>query len=258
MADYADAGDSMSNTAGSFSAPDTTAYVESATAPDTTIVAHHEAVTDADLQPLSEDQITYLVARRKELTDAVWFLDVATETGDILQFVPAVLACGNAVVLGPDDWEDHLGNSYNSWLGVTLEHGTTEQFLRARDQIVHGGMQLAAEVDEWIKENDQTTFTAQGRIALHRLSRTADAAYQYLLVGPGSVAYAADHPDDDSTAGDGYPTDGTDDGSVDYADGGDGYGTGSYGTDSYGYGSDDQSTDESDGERWEDDSEELL
>jgi hypothetical protein len=250
MADYADAGDSTSSTAGFSGAPDTAAYVESATAPDTTIVAHHEAVTDADLQPLSEDQITYLVARRKELTDAVWFLDVATEIGDILQFVPAVLACGNAVVLGPDDWEDHLGNSYNSWLGVTLEHGTEEQFRRARDQIVHGGMQLAAEVEEWINENDQTTFSSQGRIALHRLSRTADAAYQYLLVGPGSAAYAATHPDDDSTAGAGYATD---DGSGEYAEGGDGYGT-----DGYGYSSEDQSTNESDGERWEDDSEELL
>ena len=245
MAEYADVGNSTSSTAGSSNAPDTAAFVDSATAPDTTIVAHHEALTDTDLQPLSDDQIAYLVARRKELTDAVWFLQVATEIGDILQFVPAVLACGNAVVLGPDDWEDHLGNSYNSWLGVTFESGTQEQFWRARDQIVHGGMQLAAEVEEWINENDQTTFSSQGRLALHRLSRTADAAYQYLVAGPGSVAYAATHPDYDGDASGDYPGDGTDGAGGYPNDAGDDY-------TSDGYSSAD------DGERWEDDSEELL
>lgn len=206
----------------------------------TSVVAHSQPLRDEIARPLSPEQAELLRARHQELTGAIWFLQSATAGPQILEHVPTVLAHANAV-LGTGDWEDHLASAYGSWVGTSMTAGTDEQFQRARDQIAHAAVQLAVDVEQWIALNDATMLRSAGPTALHRLAVSAAAAYEYLMVGPGSDAYAADHGDYD----DGAYDDGAGDDGGEPAGGDDGVGD---------EGDDAAFVDE----RWEDDSEELL
>jgi hypothetical protein len=72
---------------------------------------------------------------------------------------------------------------------------------------------------------------------MHRLAIAADAAHEYLISGPGSEAYAAEHEEIamDETADDASYSSGEDDDEAA-----------------------DDASDSMEDERWEDDSEELL
>src|SRR5262249_47425020 len=155
----------------------------------------------------------------KALSDAIWLLAGSTAIGDVLQNLPVILARANATVNGTGgEWEVHLANTYNNWITTEFNAGTDDQFERARDQLVRAGWQFAAEIKAWVELNDLANFTAQGRVALHRLARTSDAAYQYLMLGPGSEAYDLAHPSSEDDESDEAETASADVDDEDYTD----------------------------------------
>jgi len=208
----------------------------------TPVVAHSVPISDVDMRPLTEDQVAYLVEARKDLNDAIWYLTAATAGPEILQSITTLLTRANSVVNGSDDWEGHIAASYNTWLGTPMSSGSDEQFQRARNEIAQAATQLAADIGQWIEYNDATTLSTQGLVAMHRLAIAADAAHEYLISGPGSETYTAEHEElamDEAADDPSYSPAGADE-------------------EAAGDEAADDDSDSTEDERWEDDSEELL
>jgi hypothetical protein len=148
------------------------------------LLPHQGQPQGTSMLPLSHTQIEHLYQARQQLTEAISLLQYSGTAADILQNLPTVLTIANAVVHADASWESELATACHTWIGTQADAGTEEQFQHARDQVIQAAWVVAGDVDQWITQNDQIMFSAQGSMALQQLAQTATSAHQQLQPAP--------------------------------------------------------------------------